>query len=112
MKILLQLSVLFFLFFSVPAMSQDNGADTKTEKKNDVENARMKRQKARMEWKAKRQQERAEKKAIRQHEKRLQTKETRKRMRKDRQKANRVNQNKKQFFLIRLFKPKPKTGGW
>jgi len=112
MKILVQLSVLCFLFVSIHAMSQENGAETKTEKKNEVENARMKRQKARTEWKAKRQQERAEKKAIRQHEKRLQTKETRKRMKKDRQKANRVNQNKKQFFLIRLFKPKPRTGAW
>lgn len=112
MKILLKLSFLFLIFTSIPVLSQDNIADAKTEKKNDVESARMKRQKARTEWKAKRQQERAEKKAIRQHEKRLQTKETRKRMRKDRRKANRVNQNKKEFFLIRLFKPKPRTGAW
>jgi len=112
MKILLQLSFFFFLFISIPAMPQSNGTDTKTEKKNDVESARMKRQKARMEWKEKRKMERSEKRAIRQHEKRLQTKATRKRMRKDRRKANRVNQNKKEFFLIRLFKPKPRTGAW
>lgn len=93
-------------------MSQDNGSDAKTEKKNDVESARMKRQKARREWKAKRKQEHSDRKAIRQHEKRLQTKATRKRMKKDRRKANRVNQNKKEFFLIRLFKPKPRTGAW
>ena len=112
MKILLQLFFFFFLFVSIPVMSQDNGSDAKTEKKNDVESARIKRQKARSEWKEKRKTERADRKAVRYHEKQLQTKATRKRMRKDRQKANRTNQNKKQFFLFRLFKPKPRTGAW
>lgn len=65
-----------------------------------------------MAWKEKRKQERGERRAIRDHEKQLQTKAVRKRLRKNRQKSNRINQNKKEFFLIRLFKPKPKTGGW
>ena len=112
MKTLLKICFLLFMFMSVPALAQDNSPDTKSENKNDIENARVKRKKAKAEWKAKRKQEKKEFKSVRAHEKRLQTKETRKRMRKNRQKATRTNQNKKQFFLIRLFKPKPKTGAW
>ena len=112
MKILVKLIFFYFLFVSVPSMAQDNASDTKTEKKNDVESARIKRKKNKAEWKARREKERGETKAVRNHEKRLQTKETRKRMKKDCAKANRTNQNKKEFFLVRLFKPKPKTGAW
>ena|ERR1035437_6155901 len=111
-KLCLLLTVCCLLFAAVPSFSQDKPSDTKTEKKNDVVSARTKRQKAKAEWKEKRKQDRAEQKAIRNHEKQLQTKAVRKRMRKDRQRANRTNQNKKQFFLIRLFKPKPRTGAW
>jgi hypothetical protein len=103
--------LLFFLFASVPVFAQDN-TSSKEEKKNEVISAKMKRQKAKKEWKEKRNKERADKKAVRDHEKRLQTKATRKRMHRDQRKADRHNQNKKEFFLIRLFKPKPKTGGW
>lgn len=111
MKLFLKLFLLFFLFISIPGIAQEN-TTTKEDKKNEVASAKVKRQKAKNEWKERRKQEKAEKKAIKAHEKKLQTKETRKRMKKDRKKANRNNQNKKEFFLIRLFKPKPKTGGW
>jgi ABC-type transport system involved in cytochrome bd biosynthesis fused ATPase/permease subunit len=106
------LLVLITLCVSVPAFSQDNASETKTEKKNDVESRKIKRKKAKKEWKAKRQKSRQERHAVKSHEKRLQTKATRKRMKKDRAKANRNNQNKKEFFLIRLFRPKPRTGAW
>lgn len=109
MKTFLPLFILFFLFASVPAFSQDK-PDAKTEKKNDVESSRIKRKKAKAEWKAKREEERADKKSVRDHEKALQTKATRKRMHKDQRHANRINQNKKEFFLIRWFKPKPRGG--
>jgi hypothetical protein len=112
MKIFFRLSFILFLFVSAPVFSQDNAANTKTEKKNDVESRKLKRKKAKAEWKARRQKEKGDRKAVRDHEKRLQTKETRKRMKKDRAKANRNNANKKEFFLIRLFKPKPRTGTW
>ncbi len=112
MKLFVRIFFLLFLFISVPALAQDNSAPNKEEKKNEVMSARMKRQKAKKEWKEKREKERADQKAVRDHEKRLQTKATRKRMHRDQRKANRINQNKKEFFLIRLFKPKPKTGGW
>lgn len=104
--------VLLFLFiFSSPVFSQ-TGGDAKADKKNEVANAKAKRKKNKAEWKAKRKTERSDKKAVRAHEKRLQTKATRKRMRKDRRKASLQHQNKREFFLIRLFKPKPRTGSW
>lgn len=112
MKWLWRIFILLLFSVVVPAMAQDNKTSGKEEKKNEIESARIKRKKAKAQWKEKRKQERIERKSVRRHEKRLQTKETRKRMRKNRQKANRVNQNKKEFFLIRLFKPKPRTGGW
>ncbi len=109
MKLFLKLFFLFSFFLSVPAFSQDK-TEAKTEKKNDVETARMKRKKAKAEWKERRKQDKAEKKAIRDHEKQLQTKATRKRMHRDQRKAARNNANKKEFFLVRLFKPKPRGG--
>ena len=109
MKLLFKLLFLLFLFVSVPAFSQEN---TKTEKKNDVESRKLKRKKAKAEWKASRLKEKGDRNAVRNHEKRLQTKATRKRMRKDRAKSRRINANKREFFLIRLFKPKPRTGAW
>ncbi|MBI3501436.1 MAG: hypothetical protein HY063_06540 [Bacteroidetes bacterium] len=109
MKFTLKIVLVFFLFISFPVFSQDN-KETPTEKKNDVETRRMKRKKAKAEWKAKRNEERADKKAVRAHEKSLQTKATRKRMHRDQRRANRINQNKKEFFLIRMFKPKPRGG--
>lgn len=109
MKTLLKLFLLVFLFASAPVFSQDSEGD---KKKNEVEDRKMKRKKAKAEWKAKRLKDRGKTKMVKSHEKRLQTKETRKRMKKNRQKATRTNQNKKEFFLIRLFKPKPRTGAW
>lgn len=113
MKLLIKI-IISLMFFSIPVFSQEKNADApkSEEKKHDVETARMKRKKAKAEWKEKRKQERADRKAKQDYEKRLQTKKTRKQMRKDRRKADRVNQNKREFFLIRLFKPKPRTGPW
>ena len=112
MKARIKIVLLFLFLFSVPVFSQTSGGDAKTEKKNDVASARIKRKKNKAEWKAKRKTERSDKKAVRDHEKRLQTKGTRKRMRKDRRKSALQHQNKREFFLIRLFRPKPKTGSW
>ena len=110
MKTLTKLFFLLLITFTIPVFSQSS--DTKAEKKSDVMSARVKRKKDKAEWKAKRKSERSERKSIRSHDKRLQTKETRKRMRKDRHKAALVNQNKREFFLIRWFRPKPRTGKW
>lgn len=115
-KFLLKIFFLLCLFLPAYALPQEKKPDGSTTeekgKKRDVETARMKRKRAKKEWKEKRKEERKEIKAVRAHHKKLQTKETRKRMKKNNRKANRINQNKKQFFLIRLFKPKPKTGPW
>ncbi len=109
MKTFFRFSLLFFLFASAPVFSQDK-TDAKSEKKNDVESSRIKRKKAKAEWKAKRKEERADKKSVSDHEKALQTKATRKRMHKDQRKANRINANKREFFIVRWFKPKPRGG--
>jgi hypothetical protein len=108
MKILLKVSFLFFLFIAAPAFSQDNTTASES-KKNDVESRKLKRKKDKAAWKAKREKEQGDKKAVRNHEKRLQTKATRKRMKKDRHKAALNNAHKKEFFLIRWFKPKPRV---
>lgn len=112
MKRLLQLLIIGLLFIAAPAYAQENGGQSKADKKKDVESARIKRKKDKLQWKEKREKEKKNRKAIKAHEKKLQTKETRKRMKKNKQKSNRVNQNKREFFLIRLFKPKPRTGAW
>jgi len=110
MKIFIQLFLFFLFIFSVPAFSQPNNTGAKTEKKNDVVSAKAKRKKNKAEWKAKRKTEHSDRKAVRQHDKEIQTKGTRKRMRQSRHKAALNNQNKREFFLIRWFKPKPRTG--
>jgi benzoyl-CoA reductase/2-hydroxyglutaryl-CoA dehydratase subunit BcrC/BadD/HgdB len=111
MKLILKIVALFLMIHAVPVKGQDNPS-SKEEKKNEVATRRAKRLKAKKEWKESRQKDHSNDRAVRRHEKRLQTKETRKRMRQNRKKANRNNEHKKEFFLIRLFKPKPKTGGW
>ena len=45
------------------------------------------------------------KKIIKKYQK-IQTKEVRKRMKKSKRKANRINENKREFFLTRWFRPK------
>jgi hypothetical protein len=109
MKTCLKLFFLFFIFISIQAFAQEKTADSKTEKKNDVESRKLKRKKAKAAWNVRRGKERGNRHAIKSNEKRLQTKETRKRMKKNRAKANRTNQNKNEPLLIRLFKPKPRT---
>ena len=49
--------------------------------------------------------EKLEKKIIKKYQK-IQTKEVRKRMKQSKRKANRVNENRREFFLIRWFSPK------
>ena len=108
MKSFLGIIVPLFLIFSTPLFSQTKSE----EKRTDVESAKAKRKKDKKIWKERRKEERGEKQAVKSHNKSLQTKETRKRMRKNKSKANRRNENKKEFYLIRYFKPKPRTGAW
>lgn len=59
---------------------------------------------AKQKWKEQRKLEKDQKKAVKQHHKRIQTKETRKNMHKEKRKGEKMRANKKEFFLIRWFK--------
>ena len=59
---------------------------------------------AKHKWKEQRKLDSEQKKAIKEHDKALQTKKTRKRMRKEKRKGEKMRQNKRDFFLVRWFK--------
>lgn len=62
-------------------------------------------------WKETRKRKRRAEKAIKAHHKRIQSDDTRKRMKKNYKKAQRVNDNRKEFFIKRWFRKKPKKTG-
>lgn len=66
--------------------------------------SRVQRKAAKKKWKEQRKLEMDQKKAVKQHHKRIQTKETRKRMRKEKKKSDKMRANKREFFLVRWFK--------
>ena len=86
--------------FSIPAQEQ------KSEKDKAPASTHAQRKAAKKKWKEQRKIEMGEKKAIKEHHKRIQTKETRKRMRKEKKRGEKMRANKKEFFLIRWFKYK------
>lgn len=65
---------------------------------------RAQRKKLKKKWKEDRRIERDEKKAVKEHHKRLQTKETRKRMKAERKKGDKLRANKKEPWIVRKFK--------
>jgi hypothetical protein len=100
-----------FIFFGLltPALAQEGGAPqgtSGTENKSTPLSKSAKRKKAKKEWKEHRKLEMEEKKAIKEHHKRIQTKETRKKMKQSKRKSIRVNEHKREFFLKRWFKRK------
>jgi hypothetical protein len=95
---------LFVLFLAAPVHIIAQEAPPKASAK--PEGSRAKRKAERKKWKEQRKRDHAEAKAIKKHHKRIQTKETRATMRKNKRKANRVNQNKKEFFIKRWFSKK------
>jgi len=66
--------------------------------------SRVQRKKAKQKWKENRNIERAQKKAVKEHHKNLQTKQTNKRMRKEKRRSEKLRTNKKEFFIVRWFK--------
>lgn len=70
---------------------------------------RAQRKKLKKKWKEDRRIERDEKKAIKEHHKRLQTKETLKRMKRERKKGDKLRANKREPWIVRKFKYKRKT---
>ena len=67
---------------------------------------RAQRKAAKQKWKEERQAEMEQKKAVKAHHKRIQTKQTRKQMRREKRKSDKLKENKRDFFLIRWFKYK------
>lgn len=105
-RIIVSLFVVVFTGFSGIRAQSDGG--NAGPKKPSIASERKKRKAARKEAKEQRRKERAERKAIRAYHKRLQTKTVRKRMKRNRNKAQRINDNKREFFLKRWFARKPK----
>jgi hypothetical protein len=110
---------IFSLFISAPCFSQEGAA--KPDKATHEQSFKSKRKMAkadRKEAKERRKAEKAEKKKIRNHHKRIQTKEVRKRMKRNKGKAIRNSTHQREPFFKRLFqkkrgkaskKPKEKT---
>ncbi|HQQ93339.1 MAG TPA: hypothetical protein PLQ93_02195 [Bacteroidia bacterium] len=98
-KILLLIAT-FCMSGSVMAFAQEKGTGPreKTMREELKSNRRL-----RQERREKRKLERAERKAIKKHHKRIQTKAVRKRMSASRKKSNRINANKREFFLKRWY---------
>ena len=90
---------------SITAQTEGGGAGPK---KPSIASERKKRKAARKEAREQRRKERAERKAIKAYHKRLQTKTVRKRMKRNRSKSQRINDNKREFFLKRWFAKKKK----
>lgn len=65
---------------------------------------RAQRKKLKKKWKEDRRIERDEKKAIKEHHKRIQSKETLKRMKKERKKGDKLRANKREPWIVRKFK--------
>jgi hypothetical protein len=93
------------LYSSYSAQTESAGAGPK---KPSIASERKKRKASRKEAKEQRRKERAERKAIKAYHKRLQTKEVRKRMKRNRGKSQRINDNRKEPFFKRWFNRKKK----
>lgn len=97
---LLVFSLIMIFSFAVNAKEKKTEEDKKG---TSIKSIRQKRREDRKKWKEERRRKRAEERMIRDHHKKIQTKAVNKRMRKSRRKAQRVNENKREFFLKRWF---------
>lgn len=88
------------------AVSAQVVKESKGESNKGAVSAQVQRRAAKEKWKQQRLEERAQKKAIKEHDKRLQTKKTRKQMREERKKSDKLRANKRESFFVRLFKYK------
>lgn len=82
----------FVLLFSLPETVFSQEAAPKNES---PATTRAKKKKAKKKWKEQRKIEMEQKKAVKQHHKRIQTKETRKRMKAEKKKSDKLRRNKK-----------------
>ena len=79
-------------------------SQTAEKKEGQPKSSNAQKREARKKWVLQRKIERDEKKKIKQHDKHLQTKKTLRRMKKDKKKAQRNNEGKREFFIKRWFK--------
>lgn len=98
-KILLPL----ILILPIALFAQDNSGNSEQQK---TPTSRAQRKLAKQKWKEERAKKRDDRKMVKQHHKRLQTKTVQKRMKKNKKKSERVNDNRREFFLKRWFKRK------
>jgi hypothetical protein len=101
MRSILRLFILLFIC----ALPIGTIAQEKTKDKAPA-TSRVQKKAAKKKWKEHRKQEMQQKKAVKEHHKRLQTKQTRKGMRREKRKSEKLRGNKREFFLIRWFKYK------
>jgi hypothetical protein len=100
---LFALSVAFALL-PLFVMAQTEGGGTSGTGESKGVDARMERQKAKRDWKKNRKQEMSDAKAKKEYNKRYNTKKTRKRMKKNEKKANKNNEHRRDFFLVRWWR--------
>jgi hypothetical protein len=98
---------IFTLLLQGAGIAQESGGKADAPKKDQSFKSKRKLRKAdKKKWKEDRRNERAEKKRIRDYHKRIQTKEVRKRMKRDKGKAIRNNTHQREPFFQRLFQKK------
>ncbi len=66
--------------------------------------SRTQKRAAKKKWKEQRKMEMQHDKSVKEHHKKLQTKQTRKTMRNEKRKGEKLRKNKREFFLVRWFK--------
>jgi hypothetical protein len=95
-----KLILLFICFLPLTMLAQEQAK----EKDKAPATSRAQRKAAKKKWKEHRKIEMDQKKAVKQHHKRIQSKDTRKRMKKEKKRSDKLRSNKREFFLIRWFR--------
>lgn len=100
------LKIVLLTMFALPAKHMYSQEAKATEKA--PASSKAKRKKAKEKWKEDRKAEMEHKKMVKEHHKRIQTKETRKRMRAEKKKSEKLRANKRESFIVRWFKYRKK----
>ena len=98
--ILRKIILLFICLMPLVTLAQEQ----KSNKNEAPASTRAKRKAAKQKWKEQRKIEMEQKKAVKAHHKRIQTKGTRKQMRREKRKSEKLRANKKELFFIKWFK--------
>jgi|SRR3954462_633571 hypothetical protein len=96
--------LILLLICLAPLMTVAQEQKPAADKGQSPSTTRAQRKKLKKKWKEERRIKRDEKKAVKDHHKRIQTKETRKRMKAERKKGDKLRANKKEPWIVRKFK--------